>query len=491
VTGNRCWCEDFFPSALKAIRNWIETMPPTIALLLWIGLLAALMLFDPAKAPDTSLAVWIPVIWMFIVGSRLPSQWLTGQVELTAAWTPEGGNPLDRTIYLALILLSVSVLVMRSFPWGQFFARNFFLTAFLLFALVSIFWSDFPFVAFKRWFRDLGSYLVILATLSDPCPLEAVRTVFRRSCYLLIPLSILLIKYYPQIGRGYDIWTGTAMYGGASLGKNGLGAVCMISGLFFFWDTLTRWADRKAWRAKRIILVNFAFMAMTLWLLNLATSSTSRVCLALGCLVIAAAHTNVFTRHSGFLKVMVPASFCLYLLLAFGLGLNGELAATVGRDPTFTDRTEIWGILLSMRTNPLVGTGYESFWLGPRFEWVWHRFPRLNEAHNGYLEVYLNLGLAGLTLLVGFLIVSYRKICKIFTLNSSVASLSLAFWLVTVFYNMTEAAFKIHLIWETFLLGVVAIPTRAKERVPTGAEVGRCRRFGRVNVSGEHWFAKR
>ena len=87
----------------------------------------------------------------------------------------------------------------RSFNWGSFFSRNLALMAFLSFALVSVCWSDFPFVALKRWFRDLGSYLVILVVLSDPRPLEAVRTVLRRLSYLLIPLSILLNKYYSPI----------------------------------------------------------------------------------------------------------------------------------------------------------------------------------------------------------------------------------------------------------------------------------------------------
>ena len=101
---------------------------------------------------------------------------------------------MDRTIYSALILLAIGILMSRSFKWGSFFSRNLALMAFLSFALLSVFWSDFPFVAFKRWFRDFGNYLVILVVLSDPRPLEAVRTLLRRFCYLLIPLSVLLIS---------------------------------------------------------------------------------------------------------------------------------------------------------------------------------------------------------------------------------------------------------------------------------------------------------
>lgn len=433
-------------------------MPPTLALVVWLVLLVALLFFDPAKDPHVSVALWVPVIWMFIVASRLPSQWFTGRLGL-AAGSLEEGNPLDRTIFSILILISIAILVSRSFRWGKFFSQNLALTAFLLFALMSVLWSDFPFVAFKRWFRDLGSYLVILVILSDPRPLEAVRTVLRRLGYLLIPLSILLMKYFPAIGMQYWIWTGSPMYVGPTTSKNMLGVLCLVSGLYFFWDTVARWPDRKTRRTKQILIVNAAFLSMTLWVLHLSDSATSRVCLAIGCLVILAAHSKFRERHPGLLKFLVPGCFCLYVILAFGFGLNGELASTVGRDPSLTDRTFLWRVLLNMKTNPLIGTGYESFWLGPRLELVWKQFGGgINEAHNGYLEIYLNLGLIGLLLMGGFLIASYRIICRRLRPFSDLASLSMALWAALVFYNMTEASFKIHLMWVTFLIGAVAIP---------------------------------
>ncbi len=114
--------------------------------------------------------------------------------------------------------------------------------------------------------------------------------------------------------------------------------------------------------------MNLAFIAMTLWLLDMSNSATSRLCLVLGCLVVAAAHSKVFSRHPSFLKVGLPCGICLYLVLAFGFGIdiNAEIASAVGRDPTLTGRSNIWDAVLSTHTNPLIGTGYESFWLGPR-----------------------------------------------------------------------------------------------------------------------------
>lgn len=98
-------------------------MPPVLALFLWLILLIALLRFDPAKHSKTALALWVPVIWMSILGSRLPSQWLGGEVGVAAAALEEG-NASDRTVSLILILLAAGILISRSFKWGSFFSRN-------------------------------------------------------------------------------------------------------------------------------------------------------------------------------------------------------------------------------------------------------------------------------------------------------------------------------------------------------------------------------
>jgi exopolysaccharide production protein ExoQ len=434
-------------------------MPPSLALLLWLILLIALLRYDPARDSNISLALWLPVTWMFIIGSRLPSQWLGIQAGANAL---EEGSPVDSTIYSVLILLSICVLASRSFKWGDFFLRNIALVAFLSFALLSVCWSDFPFVTFKRWFRDLGNYLVMLVALSDARPLEAARTLLRRFCYLSIPLSVLLVKYFPQMSIYYSPWTGAPEYVGAALSKNMLGVLCLVSGIFFFWDTATRWADRKKRRTKRIILLNVAFIAMTLYLLHLSSSATSTLCLVLGCFVIAATHSKTVRRHPALLRALIPVGICIYLVLTYGFGIeiNSMYAGAVGRDPTLTGRTVIWSAVLSTHTNPLLGAGYETFWLGPRLLQVWRQTgPGINEAHNGYLELYLNLGTVGVLLIAGFLISSYRSICKRLDTFSSLGSLSLALWTILPFYNVTEAAFKGQLIFVTFLLGAIIVPS--------------------------------
>jgi O-antigen ligase len=446
-------------------------MSSTLAVGAWFLCLVLLLRYDPGRDPKASPALWIPLIWMFFVASRNPSQWMGGGLGVQAQSLQEG-SPLDRMIFSLLIVLSIATLISRSFPWARFLRQNMALTVLVAFELLSAIWSDFPFITLKRWIRDLDNYLVILVVLSDPRPLEAVRTVLRRLCYLLVPLSILLIKYFPVLGKQYEAWSGAASFVGAGTSKNMLGAICLAGGIFFFWDTLSRWPERRQRRTKRILLVNVVFLAMTAWLMRLAASTTSDVCLVLGCVIVAAAHSRIFRRRPRLLKALAPVGFALYLLLFFGLGMQGQLASAVGKDPTLTDRTKIWAFVLSMHTNPLIGTGYQTFWLGPRLEWFWRmsHLGRLNEAHNGYLEVYLELGLIGDGLLAIFLIISYRQACRRLASDRALAIFGMAAWMMIVFYNMSEAAFEGGLLFMMLLLGTIVVPARLRAKLGRPAD---------------------
>ena len=235
---------------------------------------------------------------MFIVGSRNLSQWLDGQVGMSAQAFEEG-NPLDRIISSALILLAIGILMSRSFKWGAFFARNLSLIAFVFFALVSVCWSDFPFVAFKRWFRDLGNYLVILVVLSDPRPLEAVRVVLRRLSYLLVPLSILLIKYYSAYREALLILDGRSRVRG-SCDKQEHARSCVPDQrplfLLGYCDALARTqttADETDHSCERRVYCNDALVAESSPQYDLR-----RLLVPSAALVIAAAHSRFFKRRN-------------------------------------------------------------------------------------------------------------------------------------------------------------------------------------------------
>jgi exopolysaccharide production protein ExoQ len=88
-----------------------------------------------------------------------------------------------------------------------------------------------------------------------------------------------------------------------------------------------------------------------------------------------------------------------------------SLATMVGRDATLTGRTAIWEqVWIAIWKRPWLGYGFSAFWRGTKgasFEVVVALKFVLFHAHNGFLEIWLELGLAGLFLFA----LSYRKAC--------------------------------------------------------------------------------
>ena len=82
----------------------------------------------------------------------------------------------------------------------------------------------------------------------------------------------------------------------------------------------------------------------------------------------------------------------------------------------------------------------------------------LNEAHNGYLEVYLNLGWVGVILLAGLIIAGYRNVISAFRRPQATAFLKLGFFVAAVIYNWTEAGFReTSLVWISFLIATTIV----------------------------------
>ncbi len=98
--------------------------------------------------------------------------------------------------------------------------------------------------------------------------------------------------------------------------------------------------------------------------------------------------------------VLVRVTVCLVAILA-GVMLHylPVLLPMVGRDTTFTGRTEIWKqVWRFILQRPVLGWGYAAFWRGiegESFKVVAVVRFIVFHAHNGFLEIWLELGFAG------------------------------------------------------------------------------------------------
>jgi O-antigen ligase len=300
---------------------------------------------------------------------------------------------------------------------------------------------------------------MVLVVLTDPDPSAAVKRLLARAGFLLIPLSVLLIKYYPELGQSYSPWTWTPSYNGVATGKNTLGYVCLFFGLGSLWRFLEDfWSGERPRRAGPMI-AHGTVLAMTLWLFSKADSATSLVCFLIGGGLIGVMRLPGLARKPTAVHLLVGA---LVLLLLSGLFLNActDLVEAMGRDTTLTGRTALWDELLRMTVDPWFGTGFESFWLGERAKWFWRKYWwHPNQAHNGYLEVFMNLGWTGVALLGLVMAWGYRNVVGAFNRDPEAGRLRLAYFAAAAVYNLTEAAFKgTHLVWIAFLLAVTIVP---------------------------------
>jgi exopolysaccharide production protein ExoQ len=434
-------------------------LPPPVATFLTIAFIIWLFRRDIREKPDISGALWLPLLWFVLVCSRSVSAWLNiFGLPVTGAVSVEEGSPLDAWFYFAMIAVGSCVLVKRDVRLSEVVQKNAWLIVFLLYCFISIVWSDFPLVAFKRWIKILGHPIMVLIVLTEPDPVEAVTRLMKRCAYVVVPVSMLFIKYYDELGRSYDDWTGMPANNGIAEGKNGLGADCMILGFFFFWYLLQTWkSERSLWRRNELRLI-VGFLIGIWWLLSQAHSATSFISLIVGILVV----VFIGIRRVNKNRIGTYLLTALVLLVAAELtfGISGRLSEGLGRGSTLSGRTDLWEGLLRIHINPILGTGFESFWLGERLkglEGIFFFIP--NEAHNGYLETYLTLGLIGVSLLIGLFVATFRKTRLELFRNFEWARYRLGFLALVIVYNWTEAAFKtLSAVWFVFYLIAMDYP---------------------------------
>jgi O-antigen ligase len=430
-------------------------MPPWIASFLFTIGIAGLFILNRDREARTSKALWLPVLWLLIVGSRPMSVWLQmGPPRLPEEYLE--GSPLDRNIYAVLLAAGIVVLFARQSTVVKVLRANGPLILFLFYCAVSISWSDYPNVAFKRWIKFLGDYVMVLVVVTDSNPLCAIKRVLARVGFLLLPISILLIKYYPDLGRVYaSHWDATVYYAGVTSDKNMLGMTCMVFGVGSVWCFLQELQRDKHTRRIGTLIAHGAILAMVFWLFRMANSMTSFSCFLMASALIVATSFRGLARKPWLVHLLIVLVLSLSVSALF-LNVGSGLVENLGRDATLTGRTELWEQLLKLNTNSILGTGFESFWLGSRVVQLWSIYWwHPNESHNGYLEVYLNLGWIGIGLLAVIFVTGYRSIVRLLSQEPEAARLCLACFLIGVAYNFTEAAIKTTgLVWIAFVLAI-------------------------------------
>jgi exopolysaccharide production protein ExoQ len=450
-------------------------MPTTLATIIFAIGIIGLFLLDRGEKNQVSKALWIPTAWLFITISRSVSQWLgIDPAAGDSASVYLEGSPVDRDVFAILETAALIVVIGRRRRAGPILLKSWAIGLFFFYAALSVAWSDYPVVTVKHWIKGIGDVLMVLIVLTEPSVGDAIQRLVTRIGFVILPLSVLFIKYYPLLGRALTLgWTMEPV--GVATQKNGLGQLCLILGLGLFWRLRKVYNDRKDPKRRQRLLGLCAVVPMIVWLLWMSNSMTSICALSMATAMMFLSKRPVFRRRPALVHLFVVGVLGLTTYALF-FQSSGSLVQGLGRDRSLTGRADDWPIILAIPNNRLVGVGYESFWLGARLEKLWTAFPGflINEAHNGYIEIFLNLGSIGVVLLGVMIATGYRNVISSYRRDPEIGSLKIAFLLATTITGFTEASFRMMgPLWIVFLLASAAAPVVAARK---GSRRGRLER---------------
>lgn len=275
--------------------------------------------------------------------------------------------------------------------------------AIVLLAVCSAYWADEPSVSIRRSIALAGTSIFGLA-LAQSLDRRQIISLLNLFALLFFAVSVVLAVVLPDFSF-HDV--GFATFAGALRGpfnhKNDMGTVIgflltivVVSG--------SRCMSKSVW-------LSTVAVGSVLLLATLSMGSVISVIAGIGgAYIIAkiAINPSYPYRVLFWLVVFFTAAFLGFFwndLFEFVLG-------ALGRDATLSDRTLVWNlVIISGQDKWLLGSGYGVAWLGGAADTVKSGlYASINNAHNGFLEIWLQLGVVGVALVALLLIAAGVKV---------------------------------------------------------------------------------
>jgi O-antigen ligase len=144
---------------------------------------------------------------------------------------------------------------------------------------------------------------------------------------------------------------------------------------------------------------------------------------------------------------LVLGSVCIaicVLLMFVAIPYAADIARLFGRDLTFTGRTEVWEVVTrSISKRPVLGYGFYSFWqgmTGQSADAILATHWGFGYAHNGMLEILLQLGFVGLIIFLLSLFSAIGNAWRCLWRGGSIGTdWYIGLLILTVLYNFDEA----------------------------------------------------
>jgi len=355
----------------------------------------------------------------------------------------------EHKFFWPVLTAGAVVLALRHFYRGgrvSFPAHIICLLVCIAFAGMTGLWAFSPGLSFIRF----SLQVMVVASIIVPAILIGRSVDLTRGLFLCFALSVVLNIFF--LAAGYQTIADKIAigYSGYFTGKNYLGQCGAIALLLAFHELLYPGMRRAVG-----IVVTFASIVIIFF----ANSKTS---LGLAVLIPIFAGFMLIARRTTRIS---PAVFAWLMVLGYFLfsGITGfsmsRLSYMIYGDSTFTGRQIIWDFVnLEIARKPLLGWGYQSFWLvGPTGPSVvdapgWVKM--MPNGHNGYYDTILEQGYVGFTLLLVFLTATLHSIGRVVDRDRRRGWILLSLALFVMVYNGLESTWfrAFEFMWVVFLI---------------------------------------
>jgi len=347
------------------------------------------------------------IVFLFFIffGTSLPFQEVDSHIDETS-------NPVNQIVFSFILTLSLISLAEKKWQLIALIRMEKFLFLFLIWCFLSVIWSEYSFISFKRLVQIISTVTVSLAILLYTDSSKENLRYYEWILYPYLVLTLLAVLFIPAaLDPNFMTWRGLTYT------KNSLGQVGLV-GIIISFAAL----HRKSFRKRLIATTMLAISILLLIGSQSMTSITTTILLIILGLLIFIVNNLFFSAPIGrFLITTIILGF----LISFGSAviwapdLLSELPGYVGKDATFTGRTDLWlAIWEEIKQHPLQGCGFSGFWVFENYDLTVLKqelFWLPNQAHMGYLDILNETGLVGLSLVLIMIFKYFRNLSKIGT----------------------------------------------------------------------------
>ena len=396
----------------------------------------------------TLAGAFIPYLFAFSTGAEVTNRDFANEVET--------GNIKFQAATLTIYSIGLLYLLAERARLPKLMIGNWALLVLTGYALFSSLWSYYPDATFRRAFALLltttfAFYLVLRFT-----PRELLQMV-AWALFLGAALSLVLVILYPGSMIHHDALAGS--WRGSFGHKNRLGRMMALAVVVFALLLIEK-GGKSNW-------FNWAGLGLCAFMLGMSQSRTAWITTVV---------LLMFIPVLRFLRgARLPMSLRVgsLLILGFAVVMAGTHFLVVGlealgRDLTFTGRTTIWTHAIHAgMDHSMLGAGYRAFWTPEGASYVYARlWAVVGNGHNGYLDVWLELGFVGLGMFVVMFFTGISRAYSRLIKSSDIVGLFYALVMIyALIYSFTEK-FLLEQSELTWMLIMVTLLYLTPRRVP-------------------------